>query len=205
MGPVFRARRWSLLVPLGLSCTAPTTRPFFQPFPLAAFDTVPERPEVVIRLLADRLTEQRIPIRALSDQEGFLESGWFDPRTKRRRAGAANPNRAVRLRVWADLVEPQASQVVIETVYRTIADPSLPEREAEGVAPAGSAGDSVTQALRTGLRQRYAPVAPPPTPPPLPAPVPTAPQAPPVARDSASPAPVPPAPPPVPPPPPVPR
>ena len=69
------------------------------------------------------------------------------------------PERLVRMRVWTDLVTPSETQVVVETVYRSTIDPSVPDREVELVTSPGTAGDSLTQAVRARVKQRFSPAA----------------------------------------------
>jgi len=138
-----------------LSCTAITVRPTYRPFPLAAFDTVTAKPPEVIAGAADDLARLGLTIRTVTAAEGYLETRWFDLGMKKSRPDVANPDRTVRVRVWADLVTPLQSQVIVEAVHRRLLDPSVPERENEVVAAAGTPGDSVAQALRTAIKERF--------------------------------------------------
>jgi hypothetical protein len=91
-----------------------------------------------------------------SAPEGYVETRWFDPRTKQSHRENNDPQHLVRLRVWTDLVTPRETQIVVETVHRTTTDPSVPDREVEVVADSSSAGDSLTRALAAFVRQRFA-------------------------------------------------
>ena len=127
----------SLLVRLGLCCAAVacqpnTTRPPITPLPEAAGTEVRLPVRDATRRLAEVLRADSVPLRRVSLRDGYMESGWFDAAT-RRPAGnrrAIGPG-FVRIRAWADPARPGSSQLTIETLYRPLVDPSLPERELE--------------------------------------------------------------------------
>jgi hypothetical protein len=68
----------------------------------------------------------------------------------------------VRVRGWADPARPGSTQLTVETLYRPIADPSLPERELERQVPADHPAAKKVQAALGRLVERYG--APPPPP-----------------------------------------
>ncbi|MBI4499875.1 MAG: hypothetical protein HY700_01820 [Gemmatimonadetes bacterium] len=139
---------------LALSCTSITTRPNIRPFPLASVDTVVGDPAAVLEAARDAVTALGIQMRAASPAEGYLETRWFDLVTHRSHRSNTSPERLVRMRVWTDLVTPSETQLVVETVYRSTIDPSVPDREVELVASPGSPGDSLTQAVRSEAKKR---------------------------------------------------
>ena len=94
-------------------------------------------------------------ISQFSAAEGYLETRWFNPRTRSSRRENTDPSNLVRLRVWTDLVTPRETQVVVETVRRITIDPSVPDREVEVVAGPGTPGDSLTRVVRDFVRQRF--------------------------------------------------
>ncbi|MSR07236.1 MAG: hypothetical protein EXR93_09255 [Gemmatimonadetes bacterium] len=145
---------FSLLL-VSQACTAITVRPTYRPFPLAAFDTVTAKPPSVITGASADLVRLGLTVRTITAAEGYLETRWFDLGEKRSRREVANPDRTVRIRVWADLVTPLQSEVIVEAVHQRLLDPSVPERENEVVAVAGSPGDSIAQALRTAIKARF--------------------------------------------------
>ena len=87
------------------------------------------------RLLAEALQADSIPGPGGELRDGWLETGWFDAATGRRTgrrpigpawcASAPGPTRPVR-----------ATASHVETIYRPLADPSLPERELDAGARA---------------------------------------------------------------------
>ena len=68
----------------------------------------------------------------------------------------------MRVRAWADPARPGSTQLTVETLYRPIADPSLPEREMERQVPADHPAAKKVQAALGRLVERYG--APPPPP-----------------------------------------
>lgn len=140
---------------VGLGCTAITFRPTYRPFPLAAFDTVTAKPPDIITAAAAEATLLGLEVRVSTPAEGYLETRWFDLVSRRSRSAVANPDQTTRVRVWADLVTPLQSQVVIEAAQRRSLDPSVPEREDEIVAAAGTPADSIVQSLREAIRQHF--------------------------------------------------
>jgi hypothetical protein len=94
-------------------------------------------------------------VASYSSAEGYLETRWFDVRTRKSHRYNTNPKNFVRLRVWTDLISPRESQIVVETVYRYTIDPSVPDREVERVVAADTPGDSLTQAVRGIVKGQY--------------------------------------------------
>lgn len=116
----------------GAGCQPNTTRPTFAPVPDAAGTevrlTVPE----ATRELAQLFHADSIPTRRVQPRDGYIETGWFEARSGRAvRGSRAVGSRVVRVRAWADPSRPGSSQLTVETLYRPIVDPSLPERELE--------------------------------------------------------------------------
>ncbi len=118
-----------------LACHATTTRPTFGPVTGASRTEVELKVPVATRLLADRLIADSIPVTRVEPRDGFLETPWFDTAsgrpTTRRRLGPG----VVRLRAWVDPTQVGHSQLTVETLFRPLADPSLPERELDRQVP----------------------------------------------------------------------
>lgn len=110
----------------------------------------------MIDTLAAELTALGLTIRAMSRAEGYLETAWFDP-TTRRSVGQEHRHteRVFRLQAYADSVPPVRSQLSLETVYRRTADPSATGREEEIIVPPGQPGDSLTRQVLQSLRKRF--------------------------------------------------
>ncbi len=146
---------YALLLGAG-ACTATAVRPYITPFPLAPVDTLQADAAEVIRELTGLVTAEGLQIRTVSPEEGYLETGWYDVvlRTAARSYGA-DSERYVRLRFFADPTGQALTQLVSEAVVRRTLDPSVPERQAEMLAPPGHQGDQMLTRMRDALRTRY--------------------------------------------------
>ena len=85
--------------------------------------------------VAEALRQDSIPVAVLELRDGYLETPWFEGAT-----GAPTTQRplgpeVVRVRAWVDVEQPGHSRITVEVVYRPWADPSLPDRELERIAP----------------------------------------------------------------------
>jgi len=139
-----------------LACTAVTTRPRFGPQPGTPVDTLSANPGTVIKTLAATLLERGLKMHRVSEAEGYVETAWFDPVTKRSVGQEhLHTGRVFRVRAFADSIPPNHCQLALEAVYRRIADPSQPGREEEILAPPGDRADSLTQQILVELRQRF--------------------------------------------------
>jgi hypothetical protein len=126
----------SLWVALGLTaaCQPNTGRPSFGPLPQSAGTEIRLTPREATQQLATALKADSVPVRKVLLRDGYLETGWFDARTGQPRSHPMGP-RTVRVRAWADPARPGSSQLAVETAYRPMADPSLPQRELERQVP----------------------------------------------------------------------
>jgi hypothetical protein len=114
------------------------------------------------RRFAESLKADSIPTGRVHLRDGYIETPWFDARSMRP-AGGVRPlgSRTVKIRAWADPARPGSTQLTVETVYRPLADPSLPARELERqVAPTHPIARKVESALGR-LVQRYGTPPPP--------------------------------------------
>lgn len=138
------------------ACQPNTTRPPFTPLPEAAGTevrlTVPE----ATRRLAEALRADSLPLRKVALRDGYIETPWFSAATRRPIRGRSSlGTNVVRIRAWADPARPGSSQLTVETLYRPLTDPSLPERELEReVARNHPVAVKVEAALRR-LVERY--------------------------------------------------
>jgi len=131
-----------------VACGAGGVRPTFTAFPQAITDTIDGEPEDIVEHLSELLTEEGIESRWVRVREGYVETKWFDPVTRRMRGGRnLNADGIVRIRFWTDLVMEHQSVVVGEVVRRRVIDPSLPERETEVHVPPEHAGYEILQMI----------------------------------------------------------
>jgi hypothetical protein len=156
---------WRLLALLaaGTACQPATTRPAFLPRPEALGAELRLSVPDATRRLAESLRADSIPVRTVRLRDGYIETPWFASRTGRP-VGGQQPlgSGTVRVRAWADPARPGSTQLMVETLYRPIADPSLPERELERQVPADHPAAKKVQAALSRLVERYG--APPPPP-----------------------------------------
>jgi hypothetical protein len=139
-----------------MACQPNTTRPSFLPVPEAAGTEVRLAVPQATQHLAEALKADSIPVRKVQVRDGYLETGWFATASRRPTAArqAIGPG-VVRVRAWADPARPGSSQLTVETIYRPLRDPSLPDRELEReVRPDHPVALKVVAVLQ-GLVQRY--------------------------------------------------
>jgi hypothetical protein len=159
--------RISLFLLLGAvlaACQPNTTRPEFAPLPEAAGTEVRLPVRDATRNLADALKADSIPLHRVALRDGYLESSWFYSKSKRPVRGRRPLGLGVvRVRAWADPARPGSSQLSVETSYRPLADPSLPDRELDRQVPRNHPiGLKVENALKR-LVDRYGGPPPPST------------------------------------------
>jgi hypothetical protein len=115
---------------LGLACRPVTTRPPFPPVPEATSTEIRLPPAEAARLLGEAFRAESIPATRVELRDTWLETGWFSASTGQPvRHHRPTGSDIVRVRAWADVTHPGYCKVSVETVYRPLADPSLPQRE----------------------------------------------------------------------------
>jgi hypothetical protein len=129
-------RELPVLIALVLGGCKPTTaRPFFPPVTGAAQADIELEMRNATGALADVLRSDSLPLTRVAPIDGYIETAWFDVRTKRpTHARRLGPN-VVQVRAWVDPAQQGHSRLTIETVYRPLADPSLSARELERQVP----------------------------------------------------------------------
>ncbi len=146
--------RW-LAVAIGggfaLGCNPYTSRPPIEPLLGALAIQVDRDVPTATADLLEALEADSIPIRVVSVRDGYLESPWFDSAS-----GKPTPQRPlgpdrVRVRAWIDPGQPGHSRITVEITYRPWADPSLPERELDQLAPLDHPTMQRMQAVLAGL------------------------------------------------------
>jgi hypothetical protein len=131
-------------------------RPAFAPLPDAEVFASPAAVNVILTAVADSLTARGIGIQALVPAEGYLETGWFDLRSRTTvREPFAGLDQVVKLRLFVDPVGLH-TRVIAESARRTRWDPSAPPRDLEVMVAADHAGrllmDSVLAGVPRGTR-----------------------------------------------------
>ena len=167
-------RSASLALLLLAGCSPYTTRPFYPPVTGAATAELELEMQDATETLAAVLRSDTLPVTTVQLRDGFIETAWFDAATKgatRRRA--VGPG-VVQVRAWVNPSRQGFSTIIVETVYRPLADPSRAPRDLdEQVPPDHPVGKRIEQVVselaRLYNREEPAAAAPaegPPAPPP---------------------------------------
>ena len=148
----------AMAVGVGVGCpSAGTVRPPFRPLPDAFVDTLGA--EILGELVAEieqRMREAGFEIRVTSELDGYVETQWYDIRTKRSGGDQpAHPERLVRLRFWLDPLGPLGYQITSEAVHRLMTDPSLSERDLERMVPPGHQTERIVVEILDALKARF--------------------------------------------------
>jgi len=119
------------------ACNPSGTRPLVTPLPEADTASLALPVPTATRRVADALVAAGLPVTRVEERDGWLATPWFEAAsleaTRRRPVGPE----VVRLRAWVNLSMRGHSTVTFETVFRPMADPSLPGRELERALPPG--------------------------------------------------------------------
>jgi hypothetical protein len=145
------------------ACQPATTRPALTPLPEALGSELRLSVPEATRRLAESLKADSIPTAKVRLRDGYIETPWFDSRTGRPSRGPRKfGSGTVKIRAWADPARPGSTQLIVETLYRPVVDPSLPERELERQVPRDHPVARKVEAALGRLVERYG--APPPPP-----------------------------------------
>jgi hypothetical protein len=124
------------LVGAGLiACQPGTTRPPYPPVPEAASTEVRLAPREATRLLAEVLQADSILTTRVDLRDAWFETSWFDAATGQPTGHRPIGSGVVRVRAWADATHPGNSKIIVETLYRPVADASVPDRELDRQVP----------------------------------------------------------------------
>jgi hypothetical protein len=149
----------SRLAPLALltllACQASTTRPPFGPVTGAQIVVLELDVARTTSLVAGGFRADSLPVTVLEPRDGFLETPWFDSGTARPTSRKPLGQDVVRIRAWVDPEKPGFSRVTVETLFREVVDPSLPERELDREVPPGHPTSVRVRAVLDSLRKRY--------------------------------------------------
>jgi hypothetical protein len=156
--PARAGRSLSAIALLFAACTPATTRPAFLPYPQALVVVVDATPARVVPEAVGWLSSQGLRVEWSSPQDGYVETAWYDVRTRQSAEGQADPGdllNAIKIRCWADPYVPGKSQLTVEAIYRPTIDPSRPERDLEVIVPQGSEGYRIAQQLIDAMKQKF--------------------------------------------------
>jgi hypothetical protein len=149
------SRAWLAAAAFLTACRPNTTRPAITPYPEAAGVEIRLRPPEATRRLAEALQADSITPARVRLRDGYIETAWLDSATSRPTTRRPIGTRVVRLRAWADPGRPGNTVLTIETLYRPLADPSLPERELERQVPRTHPTAVKVEAVLAALLKRH--------------------------------------------------
>ena len=138
-----------------LACQPDTTRPPFPPVPEAASTEIRLPPAEATRLLAEALKADSVPPSRIELRDTWFETKWFVASTGMPAHHRATGLEVVRVRAWADPTHPGNCKLWVETVYRPVADPSLPQRELDRQVPRNHPVAIKVRAALQDLVKRY--------------------------------------------------
>lgn len=140
------------------ACTPITTRPPFLPSPQALRAVLDVEPASVVPEAADWLTRQGLRVERSSVRDAYVETAWYNLRTKASKGGLSDPGdlpNTIKIRCWTDPNAPGKSQITVEAIYRPVLDPSREERDLEMVVPSGSDGYRIAEQLVEAMKQKF--------------------------------------------------
>jgi len=117
------------------ACDPATTRPDVTPIPEARTLEVRLSRQGALTKLHQALVADSFPILTVNTRDAWLETPWFDALTLKPTSAQRLGPDVVKLRGWADPARPGNSLIVVELVYRPLADPSVPQRELDRPVP----------------------------------------------------------------------
>lgn len=119
------------LVAAVLACNPNTLRPPFGPLPQAVELELELAMGYAVEVTAEALRLDSIPVTVVHARDGYLETDWFESRTGEPSSARPLGVEMVRVRGWATPGRVGHTDLIIEAVYRPMADPSRPGRDLE--------------------------------------------------------------------------
>ena len=132
---MLRSWAWLSCSCMALACNPNTTRPPIHPLLGAAVIEVQLDVAAATAEVAEALRQDSIPVDVVEVRDGYVETPWFESTTGRPTTRRPLGSDVVRVRAWVDVEHPGHSRIAVEVVYRPWADPSLPDRELDRIAP----------------------------------------------------------------------
>lgn len=117
----------ALLAALG--CDPGSVRPFPSPVPGALDVEVGLDIPTATTRFAERLIQDSVPVTVTAPRDGYLETSWFIAATGAPTSRQPLGPDVVRVRAWVNTAADRHSELLVEVVYRPVADPSLDPRE----------------------------------------------------------------------------
>jgi hypothetical protein len=138
-----------------MACRPNTTRPAIVPLPEAAATEIRVGAQEATRSLAAAMEAESLPPRQVRLRDAYLETAWLDSATGRPTSRRPVGTGVVKVRAWADPGRPGNTVLIVETLYRPLADPSLPERELERQVPREHPTALKMEGILEALLKRY--------------------------------------------------
>lgn len=146
----------AIAVTVSMACRPTTPRPYFGPVTGAPSGEIELDLIPATDAIADVLKSDTFPVTRVERRDGYVETAWFDVRTKQPVTGRILGPDIVQIRAWVNPAKLHTSRVTIETTYRPLADPSLSPRELDRqVPPDHPVGKRVVEIV-TELAKLYA-------------------------------------------------
>lgn len=140
------------------ACNPNTSRPAFLPYPEAPVAVLDAPRERIVPQVTAWLEAESVRVRRSEPRDGYVETAWYDPVTRRSFATEGDVphlERVFRIRCWTDPDIPGASRLTVEAVYRPVYDPSRPRRDLEVLAPEGHEGRKVAMRLIEAMKAKF--------------------------------------------------
>jgi len=128
------------------------------PYPQAQVLVIDAPARRLVPEMVGWLASQGLQVQWSSPEDGYVETAWYNVRTRASVFGDADPGdllNTVKIRCWADPNVPGKSQLTVEPVYRPALDPSRPERDLEVITPQGSEGARIASQLMDAMKQKF--------------------------------------------------
>jgi hypothetical protein len=103
------------------------------------------------------MRQDSLPLSRVEPRDGLIETPWFNATTLAATDARHLGPDVVQVRAWLDPTKPGSSRVTMETVYRPLADPSLPDRELDRLVPTDHPVGKRVGDLVTALARAYGP------------------------------------------------
>ncbi len=155
--PSFRVPRAAVPLALFAACSPVSTRPAFAPFPEATAVVLDAPPLRVLGEVRSWLTDAGLRLDRASVEDRFVETAWYDTRTKQSESGRGeglDERSTVKIRCWIDPDAPGKSKLTVEAVVRPLRDPSRTERDLEVIAPADHEGRKLVNRLLEAVKKK---------------------------------------------------
>lgn len=137
------------------ACRPDTTRPSFTPLPEAASTEIRLPAQEATKQLAEALQADSLPPSRVRIRDGYIETRWLDSATGRPTRSRPTGTGVIRLHAWADPGRPGFTVLTVETTYRPMADPSLPDRELDRQVPRDHAVSRKVERILESMVKRY--------------------------------------------------